>query len=118
MEILILLFYSPGLSLYFSGNPLPDKLNCGPLSRFIFSGLYVPGAIRKSKYKRTLIYKNNKLNDKSIWRKWKRKRSWPGLSFGFSDIPFPYKLYCGPLFKFIFSGLYVPGAMIEKNIKL
>lgn len=46
---------SPGFSLNFFGNPLPDKLNWGPLSKFIFSGLYVPGAIRKIKYKKTLI---------------------------------------------------------------
>lgn len=30
----------------FSAGPLPVKLYCGPLSKFAFSGLYVPGAVQ------------------------------------------------------------------------
>lgn len=39
----------------------------------------------------------------------------PGVSASFSIGPLPPKLYWGPLFKFTFSGLYVPGAKIENT---
>ena len=41
--------YTPGVSAGFSAGPLPLKLYCGPLSKFTFSGLYVPGAVRDEK---------------------------------------------------------------------
>lgn len=36
----------------------------------------------------------------------------PGVSASFSVGPLLPKLYWGPLFKFTFSGLYVPGAKV------
>jgi len=36
--------HSPGLSFNFSAAPFPVRLYCGPLSKFTFSGQYVPGA--------------------------------------------------------------------------
>jgi len=49
LRISICIFYIPGVSTGFSAGPLPLKLYCGPLSKFTFSGLYVPGAICNEK---------------------------------------------------------------------
>jgi hypothetical protein len=92
----------PGVSLSLSGACLIPKLNCGVLSNLTFSGEYAPGATKfllnyaKPCYIcRLCILCNFRI---------------PGESVGFSAGPLPIKLYCGPLSKFIFSGLYVPGA--------
>lgn len=40
------------------------------------------------------------------------------MSLGFVDGPFPVKLYSGPLSKFNFSGLYVPGAKNSLTMRI
>jgi len=93
----------PGVSLSLSGACLIPKLNCGVLSNLTFSGEYAPGAKKflLNRTKPCYICRLCILYNLCI----------PGESAGFSTDPLPIKLYCGPLSKFIFSGLYVPGAI-------
>lgn len=93
----------PGVSLGLSGACLMPKLYCGVLSNLTFSGEYVPGAVRKLFY--YIVYTN--ILQTSYFSSFFYI---PGVFANLSADPLPIKLYCGPLSKFTFSGLYVPGA--------